>query len=46
MGGGENPTYSLIFSKMFLFLFHIGLELCVKFLAFHDEFVETIQCTI
>ena len=20
MGGGENPTYSLIFSKMFLFL--------------------------
>ena len=23
MGGGENPTYSLIFSKMFLFLFMI-----------------------
>ena len=21
MGGGENPTYSLIFSEMFLFLF-------------------------
>ena len=23
MGGGENPTYSLIFSEMFLFLFMI-----------------------
>ena len=23
MGGGENPTYTLIFSKMFLFLFMI-----------------------
>ena len=23
MGGGKNPTYPLIFSKMFLFLFRI-----------------------
>ena len=24
MGGGENPTYSLIFSEMFLFLYTLG----------------------
>ena len=27
MGGGENPTYSLIFSKMFLFLYRYTLRL-------------------
>ena len=30
MGGGENPTYSLIFSEMFLFLFGVGLKMAAR----------------
>ena len=39
MGGGENPTYTLIFSKMFLFLFMIFF-----YIDMHIHGVKKVDC--
>ena len=44
MGGGENPTYSLIFSKMFLFLFMIFFISTCTYMG-RKKLVVGTQCT-